>query len=156
MKSTFALLALLSAFAAQAVSVVTSTREKVSPANVVALKGLVDNNGLKINVLVEDKGGSTDLGNEQVVWLTMYLKGEIFSPSLSFKVADVYKFISATRVGAGLYKVKAKVVSDQGLVDRTFSVNASVAAVAIRNVKCEDGDFDCEAASRFSSAIAVE
>jgi hypothetical protein len=132
---------------------VASSKEKVSPARVVAVKNLVDNDGLKVNLVTEDLGGSTDVSNTQVLWLTLYLKGEMFSTDAAFKVGEVIKLNSARRTAAGLYEVKALVINDEGVVNKTISIDARQATVAIRAVSCED--FDCAASANFAATVNV-
>lgn len=147
--SALMLVSSLSVFAAK----VESTKEnKVNVARVVQLISLVDKSDIKVNVVVEDLGGSTDVSPTQKVFLTLYSKGEMFSTDAAFDLGAVMSVSGAKRVGAGVYTVS---VVNADMKKQTLMIDASKAIVKIKSVNCGD-EFDCSASSDFSASIDVK
>ncbi len=150
MKMILSALVLFSSISAFAETITNNPADTVRPGRIVKLVNLVEKDTIKVNVAVEDLGGSTDVSPTQNVYLTMYVKGEMFSTDASFNLGSVMSFTSAKRVGAGKYEV---VVVNADLKTEKISINAADATVAIKNVKCDD--FDCDASSNFATSIQV-
>lgn len=147
-----ALLASLSSFAAT----IPSTKEnKINVARVAKAITLVDKADIKVNVVVEDLGGSTDVSPTQKIFFTLYSKGEMFSTDATFDLGPVFEVISATRLSGGMYAIKAVVPSETEMMEEvTLKVNAIDAITSIKSVKCGD-EMDCEASSNFAAEISV-
>lgn len=153
-KLIFALL-LLSSFSALA-DIVTSTRDnKINVARIDKVVTLVDKAGIKVNLVVEDRGGSTDVSPTKNMYFTLYSKGEMFSTDATFDLGWAYEVTSAKRLEGGIYEVKAMLpTADEGLMKPvTLKINAINAINAIKSVKCDD--FDCAASEQFAATISV-
>lgn len=144
----------LFAFSAQAETVKNTKKALVPTARVVKLVELVDKADIKVSVLVEDLGGSTDLSPTQRVHFTLYSKGEMFSTDASFDLGPVFYFKSAKRVSGGIYEIVVSGNLAEGQQeDQVLRVDAINAINAIKSVTCED--FDCDASTNFKSSIEV-
>lgn len=147
-------LALFASFQSLA-EVIPSTKENnINVARIDKLVTLVDKADMKVNVVVEDLGGSTDVSPTQNVFFTLYSKGEMFSTDATFNLGPIYKLISAKRLEGGVYVVKVIIPTSEGMMKgATLKVNAVKAINAMRNLRCDD--FDCDASVNFSSEITV-
>lgn len=133
---------------------VRSEKTQVNMGRVVELQKLVQTNDIRVNVTVEDLGGSTDVSPTQQVYLTLYAKGEMFSTDAVFKIAPAFDFVGAKRVSGGVYEITVvDYLADQGMKNVTYVVDARRAIVEIKNVRCED--FDCDASNNFASSVSV-
>jgi len=147
-----AFLTSLSSFA----STISSTKEnKINVARIAKAITLVDKSDIKVNLVVEDLGGSTDVSPTQKMFFTLYSKGEMFSTDATFDLGQVYEVISATRISGGKYAIKAVVPSETEMMETvTLKVDAIKAINKIKAVDCGD-EFDCEASSAFAAEISV-
>jgi hypothetical protein len=145
-----------SAQAAEVINSADANSKLVNIGRIVKLVNLVEKEGMQINVMVVDRGGSTDVSPTQEAFLTLYSKGEMFSTDASFDLGPIYSLKSARRIAAGVFEIK---VSEPGggngmPADATYTVDAKQATVDMRAVRCED--FDCEASSNFKASITVK
>lgn len=148
-------LALLTTFSSFAATVSSTRENKINVARVAKAINLVDKADIKVNVVVEDLGGSTDVSPTQNVFFTLYSKGEMFSTDATFDLGPVFEVISAKRVAGGKYEIKAVVPHETEMMKTvTLKVDAVNAINKIKAVNC-GGDFDCEASSSFASEISV-
>src|SRR5688572_29092140 len=111
MKFTFIALLLclsLSSFAAA----VKSTKAVINVARVDKVINLVDKPGIKVNVVVEDTGGSTDVSPTQNIYFTLYVKGEMYDTDATFELGRAYSVSSAKRLEGGIYEIKATLPSE--------------------------------------------
>jgi hypothetical protein len=131
---------------------VRNTRnDKATLARIDKVVNLVDRPDIKVNVVVVDHGGSTDVSPTQSLHFTLYSKGEMFSTDATYNLGSIFSMESARRVSGGIYEVR---VVDADLKTSTLRINAINAINAIKNVNCGD-EFDCAASTRFSSVIDV-
>lgn len=134
---------------------VKSTKNPVSVARVVEIVPLVKNSDMQISAVVQDLGGSTDLSSTQNVFLTMYVKGEMFNVEATFLVSDVIEFKSASATSPTTFEVVATYYDGSArLFDRTYKIDAAKAIADMKAVDC-GGDFDCDAAEKFASTVEV-
>lgn len=152
MKVLLSAIVLVSSFSAFAAKIKSTKEDQVSVARVVKLISLVDKSDIKVNVVVQDLGGSTDMSPTQKVFLTLYSKGEMFSTDAAFDLGPVMSVTSAKRIGAGMYGIT---VVNAEMKKQTMVVNASEAILKIKSVNC-GGEFDCEASTNFSASIDVK
>ncbi len=139
-----------------AAETVTSTRENlIRVARVVKIINLVDKTDIKVNLVVEDLGGSTDVSPTQRAWFTLYSKGEMYSTDASFMIGEVFEVFSARRISGGIYEVSALVPSRVGSIptSSTIRIDAARVITQLKNVSCED--FGCEASDNFSGTIEL-
>ncbi len=135
--------------------IIPSTKEnKINVARIDKVVTLVDKVDMKVNVVVEDLGGSTDVSPTQNAFFTLYSKGEMFSTDATFNLGPIYKLISAKRLEGGVYVIKAIIPTSEGMMQgATLKVNAVKAINALRSLRCMEPD--CEASENFSSEITV-
>lgn len=145
----------LSSLFASEVTSLDKKSSRVNAARVVELVKLVDKSDIKVNLVVHDMGGSTDVSPTQELFFTLYVKGEMFSTDATFPLGAVFAFQSATRLSGGIYEVKVSGVDVETSmpVDKVLKIDAQKAILAIKKVKCED--FDCPASENFESHIDV-
>jgi len=130
---------------------VSSTKSnQINVARIDKVVTLVDKAHIKVNVVVEDLGGSTDVGATQNVFFTLYSKGEMFSTDATFNLGPIIALKSAKRISGGIYQVN---VIDGEMKPATLMINAIDAIMKLKSFTCED--FDCEASSNFSASINV-
>lgn len=138
---------------------IRSSSAEVPITRVTQLINMVDRDGLTINIAIQDLGGSTDVSPTQKLFLTLYLKGELFNVDAAFELGDYFRFLSAKRTAPGLYEIRAITTESHpkfgALPLAILQVDARQATVDIRAVRCSDDDEDCPAADRFQSAITV-
>lgn len=119
---------------------------------------MVQRDGLTVNVAVRDLGGSTDMTPTEQVYLTLYLKGEMFNIDAAFDLGAYQSVESAARLEAGIYEIQVvEFVQQQDFAERTtvtLRVDARQTTVDIRAVSCGD-ELDCNAARTFRSAVVV-
>ena len=148
-------LALLTSFSSFSATISSTLKNKINVARVAKAITLVDKSDIKVNVVVEDLGGSTDVSPTQKVFFTLYSKGEMFSTDATFDLGPVFEVISATRISGGKYAIKAVVPDASEMMKTvTLKVDAVNAINQIKSVNCGE-EFDCEASARFSSEISV-
>ncbi len=152
MKTLIASLVLLSSFSISAAKIESSKDHQVNVARIVKLIPLVDKSDIKVSMVVEDLGGSTDVSPTQKVFLTLYSKGEMFSTDATFDLGAVISFGSAKRVSAGLYEV---IVVNADMNKQVMKIDASDAIVKLKSVNCAD-EMDCDASTNFSAMIEVK
>lgn len=155
MKAAILCLALLVSFQSLANTVVSTRKNKINVARIDKVINLVDRPGMKVNVVVEDLGGSTDVSPTQRLLFTVYSKGEMFSTDATFDLGLVYEVISAKRISGGIYEIKAVIPVDNESMMKTttFKIDAIKVVNAIQKIRCEE--FDCEASQKFQSEIFV-
>lgn len=155
MKTAILGLALLTSFSSFAATVASTNENKINVARVAKAINLVDKADIKVNVVVEDLGGSTDVSPTQKIFFTLYSKGEMFSTDATFDLGPVFEVISATRISGGKYAVKAVVPDETEMMKTvTLKVDAIDAINKIKSVNCGE-EFDCEASSAFAAEISV-
>ncbi len=155
MKNLAFALALVTSFSSFAATVSSTRDNKINVARIAKAITLVDKADIKVNIVVEDLGGSTDVSPTQKIFFTLYSKGEMFSTDATFDLGPVFEVISATRLAGGKYAIKA-VVPDEATMMKTVTlkVDAVNAINKIKSVNCGD-EFDCEASSSFATQISV-
>lgn len=156
MKSFIFGLAILTSFSSFAGTISSTKSNKVNVARIDKVITLVDKSEIKVNVVVQDLGGSTDVSPTKNIFFTLYSKGEMFSTDATFDLGAAYEVIAAKRVSGGVYEIKATVPSDSDAMMKTVTlkVNAANAINKIKAVNCGD-EFDCEASTAFSAEINV-
>ncbi len=134
---------------------IKSSKNAVNVARVVEIATLVNKADIKVNLVVVDNGGSTDVSPTQELFFNIYSKGEMFSTDASFNLGAIYSFKKATRVAGGVYEVVIEGSNDETSMPetQTLVIDAQKAIIALKNVQCED--FDCEASTNFESSIEV-
>ncbi len=152
MKNIFALSLLTMSFLSQAAPITNTRTESISPARVVNVIKLVDKYDIKVNVVVQDHGGSTDMSPTQTAFFTLYAKGEMFSTDATFNLGRVFSVEGAKRISGGKYEVT---VINAEYYTQVLTINAVDAIVAIKSLDC-GGEFDCEASKNFETTIDVK
>lgn len=114
---------------------------------------------LNVSVVIEDRGGSTDMSPSLRAYLSLYQKGEMFSTDASFDLGGFFQVKSVKRVGAGIYELKASYgdhTRDEGgyVQEGTFRIDASKAVNDMLAVRCPS-DMDCSASEDFKSTVTV-
>lgn len=129
---------------------------QVEISRVVNVVKLVEKPGLQVNIVVEDLGGSTDVSPTQVLYFTLYSKGEMFSTDATFKLGHIYELKSAKRLSGGVYELKYLGPDDHTTMptDKKLIIDAQDAIMDLKEVDCSD--FDCEASSKFKATIKVK
>ena len=137
---------------------IQSREVSVPVSRITRTQNIVERDGLTINLAVRDLGGSTDLSPTQRLYLTMYLKGEMFNIDATYFLGTFYEFLSITRTAPGLYELRAITTEGEPILGAlpmaTLRIDARQATVDMRAVRCEDG-MDCPAAEKFASTIFV-
>jgi hypothetical protein len=142
---------------AQRPETIRSSRVTLPVTRVTKLVNMVERDGLTINVAVQDLGGSTDMYPSHRLFLTLYLKGEMFNVDAAFLLGDYYEFLSARRTAPGLYEIRAISLEPSRFGSMPLAilqVDARQATVDMRAVRCDD-EMDCPAATRFQGTITV-
>lgn len=129
---------------------------QVSIARVVNVIKLVEKPGLQANIVVQDLGGSTDVSPTQILYFTLYAKGEMFSTDATFKLGHIYDLHSAKRLSGGIYEVKYSGPNAETTMpeNKTMIIDAQEAIMDLKEVDCED--FDCDASNEFKATIKVQ
>ncbi len=111
---------------------VKSGQHQVEPSNIDQVIRLVDKTAKgsaqkKVSIIVEDKGLSTDVSPRYTVYMGFASLAEMGNVTANFVINEnAYKFISATRVSAGVYEVKTVEYRDEdGMVEVTQTIDAS-------------------------------
>lgn len=158
MKTLSVLLALVMFPAlSQAAQVVVSS-DADAQVNIARVQKVLDlkDQEVAVNIAVKDLGGSTDVSPTYEVYLTLYLKGEMFSTDATFRIGSLLSFQSARLVSPGLYLVSGYDLTDEGEIKlKTFVIDAKKALKEIKEVNCDDGGFDCDASTNFKTSILV-
>lgn len=131
---------------------ISSKDTSVNIARVVNVISLETGSDVQANIAVEDTGGSTDVSPTQVIYLTLYLKGEMFSTDATFKLADIYALKNVTNLSDGVYELT--IVNAPRLEEITYTVDARRALSEISKVSCGD-EFDCDASESFQTKITM-
>lgn len=135
---------------------VKSSKKSINVARIDKVVTLVDKADIKVNVVVEDLGGSTDVSPTQNLYFTLYSKGEMFSTDATFDLGPIFSLVATKRIEGGIYEIKAVVPSEDGMMKtKVLRVNAAKAITSIKSVNCGD-EFDCEASTNFVSEIIVK
>lgn len=155
MKVAFLSLIFLVSFNSFATIIKSTKNNKITVSRIDKVINLVDKEGIKVNVVVEDFGGSTDVSPTQKIFFTLYSKGEMFSTDAAFDLGYAYKLSSAKRIAGGVYEVKALVPDADGSLMKnvTVRIDAVKAIQKIKGVQCEE--IDCEASENFEAVINV-
>ncbi len=138
---------------AEKIKSISDENAKINIARIIKVINLLDKeqHSLIVNIVVEDLGGASDVSLTQVIYLTMYSKGELYSVDVTFKITTGYSFVSAKRFKPGIYEV---VVLDEGLKNKKFVIDAKKVSNDIQNIKgCDDPT--CKAVINFSGLITV-
>lgn len=135
---------------------IKSSKNAVNVARVVEITTLVNKADIKVNLVVVDNGGSTDVSPTQELFFNIYSKGEMFSTDASFNLGYIYSFKKATRISGGVYEVVIEGANEENSMPevQTLVIDAQKAIVSLKNVQCED--FDCDASTKFESTIEVK
>jgi len=145
--------------AAQQPERIRSANTTVPITRVTKLVNMVDRDGLTINVAIQDLGGTTDVSPTHKVFLTLFLKGEMFNVDAAFELGNFFQFLSAKRTAPGLYEIRAITTEPHprfgAMPMAILQVDARQATVDIRAVTCGDDGMDCPAAERFKTSITV-
>ncbi len=149
-------LAVLTTFSTFAATINSTKTNKVNVARIDKVITLVEKSDIKVNVVVEDLGGSTDVSPTKKMFFTLYSKGEMFSTDATFDLGPAYEVLSAKRIAGGLYEIKATIPLDSDAMMKTVTlkVDAAKAITKIKAVNCGD-EFDCEASSAFEASVIV-
>lgn len=150
MKSVVGLLFLVISTGALAAPLKNTRDDKLSAARVAKLVQLVDKPEIKVNLVIQDLGGTTDVSATQRALFTLYSKGEMFSTDATFDLGPIFSLKKAVRVSGGQYEVTVE--RDLGRLE-VLRIDAVKAINAIKSVSCED--FDCEASEKFSTTIDI-
>lgn len=148
--SILVLLTSVSSFAEE--SVIKNKEHKIEAArvaDVVKLKTIKSQHGdldIQVNIVVEDLGGTTDVSPTQVVYLTLYSKGEMCDVSATFELGRTFGLESASTQNGRYVIVLSDYLNDEVkeemyLGNTTYEVDATEAIKAIQKVNyCEDFD----------------
>lgn len=149
-------IAVLTSFSSFAATISSTKSNKVNVARIDKVITLVDKSEIKVNVVVQDLGGSTDVSPTKNIYFTLYSKGEMFSTDATFDLGPAYEVLSAKRISGGVYEIKASIPTsaDPGMKYATIKVDAGNAINKIKAVNCGD-EFDCEASTAFSASVNV-
>jgi hypothetical protein len=155
MKSIFFASAFLVCLNVRAATLASTIESKFSVARIAKVITLVDKSDIKVNLVGEDLGGSTDFSPNQRAWFTLYSKVEMYSTEASFVIAEVFAVTGARRVSGGVYEVTASVPSAETAMPTPakLRIDAVAAITKLKAVACED--FDFEASANFSAEIDV-
>lgn len=153
---TLSALLLQTAAYARSISNLPHSESQVEISRVVNVIKLVEKPGLQVSIVVEDLGGSTDVSPTQVVYFTLYSKGEMFSTDATFKLGHIYELQSAKRLSGGVYELKYSGPDDETSMptDKKMIIDAQEAILDLKEVDCSD--FDCEASRDFKATIKVK
>lgn len=135
-----------------------SVRVMTPVARVVEVRTLVDEPGkVRVAFAVVDTGGSTDVSPTQQLYLTLYLKGEMFSTDATFDLGPIFSLKGAKRTNPGLYEADVEVAGEKDGMPKkaTIVVNAGAAVDAIKSLKCKGDEFDCAASKSFKASVDV-
>lgn len=133
---------------------IQSEKNSAPTARIVALHNLVDKPHIRVNLLVQDLGGSTDVYPSKRAFFTIYARGEMFSTDASFELGDFLQIQSVSRVSGGIYELNILDFNANGqITNKTLIINAVNAIVKMNNVTCDD--FDCDASTNFSADIQL-
>jgi hypothetical protein len=149
-------LAVLTSFSSFAATISSTKSNTVNVARIDKVITLVEKADIKVNVVVQDLGGSTDVSPTKNIFFTLYSKGEMFSTDATFDLGPAYEVLSAKRIAGGVYEIKATLSSkgDSMMKTVTLKVDAAKAINKIKAVDCGD-EFDCDASTAFSADINV-
>lgn len=110
---------------------INSENVTVSAANVDQVIRLVDkseggSSHKKLSIIVTDRGMSTDVSPRYTITLGYASMAEMGNITASFRITDqVFQFLSATRISAGVYEVKTVDYRDEGFVVVTTTIDAT-------------------------------
>lgn len=131
MKTLLTMMSVVLAVATAQATTVSSEKIQIAPSEVDRVIRLVDKKEIgsshkKVSIVVADNGMSTDVSPRYRIYLGYASLAEMGNISTDFLISDqAYDFISAKRVSAGIYEVKAKVYSDEGFVTVTSTIDAT-------------------------------
>ena len=69
---------------------ILSSKNLINVGRIVDLVKLIDKDVIKVNLTVNDLGGSTDVSSSQNIYFSIYLKGEMLSTVASFNLGQIY------------------------------------------------------------------
>jgi hypothetical protein len=150
MKFTLFAVSLMLSLSSFAGIIASTKNNKINVARIDKVITLVNKPEIKVNIVVEDLGGSTDVSATQKTYFTLYSKGEMFSTDATFDLGPIMELKDAKRVAGGVYQLT---VLNEEMKSQLILINAVSAINKIKNVKCDD--FDCEASTNFSASIGV-
>ena len=110
---------------------------------------------LQLNVIVRDLGGTTDVSPTQMLYFTLYSKGELFSTDATFNLGAIYDFKSARKISNGLFEIFIGGIDIQTSMpkNKLLIIDARKSISDILKVRC--ANFDCPASDEFESSIIV-
>jgi hypothetical protein len=120
--------------------IIKSAVAKIDVSYIAELHVLRDRPGLRVQLVVQDLGGSTDMSPTRNMYLAIYAKGEICSMDAVFDLGPAYAVKSVKRTAAGMYEVSydAAVESERLVQDATLLIDARKATVAVDQSPCAD------------------
>ena len=134
----------------------TRTDTKIEASRVVELIKLVNKEDIKVSLVVQDNGGSTDVSPTQKLFFTIYSKGEMTNTDATFDLGYIYELLAAKRVSGGIYEVEVSAPNEESSMpeNQTLVIDAQKAIIALKAVYCEE--YACPASTEFESTIEVE
>ncbi len=143
MKKLLSLAAYLIAASAIA-SPIQSKNIKVNPARItdrVVLANVEGNNGVLVQIIAEQLGGSTDVSNTHRIILAISQIGEMTEKEASFEIGKSMGLTSARRLSGGVYQIKyedadSEVTSSEMEVTKT--IDARDAVNLVKNAPCSE------------------
>ena len=129
-------LASLNSFAAS----VSSKPASIKVSRVEKVITLVDKADIKVKIVVEELGLSTDVSPTKNVYLTLYVPGEMSDAEATFDLGQSYGVDSAKRNSAGIYEIVGSSVNpaDRMPVKSVITVDAAKSIVAIKALECPE------------------
>ncbi|KYG60862.1 hypothetical protein AZI85_10385 [Bdellovibrio bacteriovorus] len=127
----------------------SSVEEKINPSSIDQVIRLVDkdspgSSNLKVSVVVTDYGMSTDVSPRHAIYLTLASLAEMGNIFAEFRITEeAYKFISAQRIAAGIYEVKAQVY-DETFKEVTYTIDATKMFSDERKLRSNCGSAFCD------------
>ena len=138
--SIAAYLAVATAFA----SPIQSKNIKVNPARItdrVVLANVEGNNGVLVQIIAEQLGGTTDVSNTHRIILAISQIGEMTEKEVSFEIGKSMGLTSARRLSGGIYELKYQ---DADLENTWFdmlvtkNIDARDAVMLVKNAPCAE------------------
>ncbi len=121
-------------------AIIESAPAEISAARIASLHVLRDRPGLRVQVVVQDMGGSTDMSPTLNAYLAIYAKGEICSMDAMFNLGSLYSFQSVRRKEGGVYELLADMpVDSQDLMQKTLlEIDARKAVMDVERAPCAE------------------
>ncbi len=138
--SLVAYLALATAYA----SPIQSKNIKVNPARItdrVVLANVEGNNGVLVQIIAEQLGGSTDVSNTHRIILAISQIGEMTEKEVSFEIGKSMGLTSARRLSGGIYEIKYQDADMQNTwldMNVTKNIDARDSVLLVKNAPCAE------------------